>query len=403
MGEWQNTKTKSENKPGDKPVNKPVNKPDHSTSEKSPDLSPDELAAQQTLESFRPKTKADLTDMALAHKAGILAQAFQGRLPTSLELKNITEELGIELATALFLRTLQDSKIHGPFARQVRAFDFRGWDAVTARAAKIEVAVVASNLFQSGRKWGEHVDDWRTWARDLGFTTDVIETDPRCSVAANARMIFEYLARSPNRRRIIVTYGQGTSEFRYMLHRRVQRDDNDPLPEEVRKICGWINVCGAFAGSSSSRFFQESRVRRLIARLRFKVAGRNPIALAETSSQFPLWRRPLPLIPGIEIASIVGMAYRHRVSASLAPTFNELAKSGPNDGAVSVVEASAHPWSIVAVPGLSNWAENGILEPAFKRTLAVIGQRIMEEYHDSEDQLSSIQSLRLTDLEHKRK
>jgi hypothetical protein len=352
------------------------------------DLSSDEHSAQQALDSFRPKTKADLTDMALAHKAGIIAQAFRGRLPTSLELKNITEELGIELATAVFLRTLQDSKIHGSFTRQVRAFDFRGWDAITARAAKIEVAVVASNLFQSGRRWGEHVEDWRTWARDLGFTTDVVETDPRCSVAANARVIFEYLGRNPNRRRILVTYGQGSAEFRYMLHRRVQRDENDPLPEEVRKLCGWINVCGAFAGASSSRYFQESRVRRLIARLRFKVAGRNPIALAETSSQFPLWRRSLPLIPGIEIASIVGVAYRHRVPVSLVPTFIELAKSGPNDGAVSVVEASAHPGSIIAVPGLSNWAENSILEPAFKRTLAVIGQRIMEEHHDTDDQLS---------------
>lgn len=347
---------------------------------KSPDLkleTADDRAAADTLAAFRARAKSDLTEMDLAHKASILAQAFQGRLPTTNELNNITEELGLELATAVFLRTLQDSKMHGGFARTVRSFDFRGWDAVTARAAKVEVAVIASNLFQSGRKWGDHVEDWRMWARDLGFTTDVIETEPRRSVASNARVIFEYLARSPNRRRIIVTYGQGSAEFRYLLHRRVYREERDPIPEEVTQICGWLNVCGAFAGASSSRYFQENRVRRLLARLRMKVAGRNPMTLAETSSLFPLWRKPLPVLPGLDIASIVAVPYRAQIPPSLLSLYCELGKSVPNDGAVSVIEASAHPGSILAVPGLTHRAESHLLEPVFKRTLAVMGRRLV--------------------------
>lgn len=346
-------------------------------SEGSKSEAADENAAVDALAAFRVGGSGDLTEMELAHKASILAQAFQGRLPTTNELKNITEELGLELATAVFSRTLQDSNVHGPFSRAVRTFDFRGWDAVTARAAKVEVAIVASNLFQSGRKWGDHVEDWRMWARDLGFTTDVIETDPRRSVAANARLIFEYLARSPNRRRIVVTYGQGSAEFRYLLHRRVYREAIDPIPEEVSQICGWINICGAFGGASSSRYFQENRVRRLLARLRMKVAGRNPITLAETSSLFPLWRKPLPVLPGLEIASIVGVPYRNQIPVGLFNLYNEIGKTVPNDGAVSVIEACAHPGAIVAVPGLTHRAENVQLEPVFKRTLAVVGRRLV--------------------------
>jgi hypothetical protein len=337
---------------------------------------PESASDTDPLAAFRPSSESDLTEMALAHKAAQLAPAFCGRIPTAVELTNITEELGVEIASALYLRTLQDSLVHGPFWRHVRTFDFRQWNKTQARESKIEVVIVASNLFQSGRAWGDHVEEWRSWARDLGFTTDVIETDPRRSVASNARVIFEYLARSPNRRRIIVTYGQGSAEFRYLLHRRVNRDEHDPLPEEVAQICGWINVCGAFAGASSSRYFQESRVRRLLSRLRMKVAGRNPITLAETTSVFPLWRKPLPVIPGIQVVSILGLPQRSQIPVSLLPTFNELAGKCPNDGAVTVCEAAAHLGQVVAIPGMSHRADSFYLEPIFRRTLAVVGETL---------------------------
>lgn len=346
--------------------------PEASTEARAESIERTRLATE--VESLRPKSKADLTEMALAHKAGLLTEAFRGRLPTSSELRNLTEELGVELATAVYLRTLSDSNIHGPFARRVRSFDFAGWDQLSVRAAKVEVVVVASNLFQSGRKWADHVEDWRMWARDLGFTTDVIETDPRRSIAANARVIFEHLARSPNRKRVIVTYGQGGAEFRYLLHRRINRTVEEPLPEELAEVRAWINVCGAFAGASTSRYFQENRVRRLLARLRMKVAGRNPIVLAESSSLFPLWRRPLPVPPGMSITSIVGVPYRPQVPVSMSLLYEELAKTTPNDGVVTVVEAAAHPGWIIPVQGMSHRADNSRLEPVFKRVLAVLAE-----------------------------
>ncbi len=331
-------------------------------------------SSAELLKSFRPTSPADLTEAALAHKASYLATAFQGRLPLASELRNVTEELGVELATALFLRTVHDSTTHGPFGKRVRAFDFAGWNSKLARAAQIEVCFVASNLFQSGRKWGDHCEDWRAWARDLGFSTDVIETDPRRSIASNARVIFDYLAETPSRKRIVVTYGQGSAEFRYMLHRRVERDELIPVPDEVAQVRGWINVCGAFAGAGSSRYFQENRLRRLLSRLRMKVAGRNPVVLAETSPNFPLWRKPLPDLPSLFTASIVGVPYRAQIPAANQSLYTELARSFPNDGAVTVLDAIAHPGNLLTVPGLAHHAPNSMLEPIFKRMLAVVAQ-----------------------------
>lgn len=339
-------------------------------------INADSVRLEADLEALRPKSKSDLTELALAHKAGMLAGPFRGRIPSAIELRNITEELGVELATAVYIRTLHDSNFHGPFIRSVRAFDFKGWDQASARAAKIEVVVIASNSFEAGRPWGEHVDEWRSWARDLGFTTDVIETDQRRSVAANARVIFEYLARRPNRERIIVSYGQGSAEFRYLLHRRVNRDPKEPIPEEIEQVRAWMSVCGAGAGSSASTYCQDHRIRRLLARLRMKVAGRNPITLAETSTNFPLWRIPIPTPPKFAIASVVAVPYRQHIPPAMLGLFNELSKSSPNDGVVGVAEASLPSGWIIPVLGMNHRADGLILEPVFKRTLAALVESV---------------------------
>jgi hypothetical protein len=154
----------------------------------------------------------------------------------------------------------------------------------------------------------------------------------------------------------------------------VNRDPRDMLPEEVAGIRAWVNVCGSFAGATTSRISQENRLKRLLLRLRMKVAGRNPITLAETSSLFPLWRRPLPMPPGLLITSLIGVPYRPQipVGTGLNLSYDELAKTSPNDGVVTVLEAAAHPGYLVPIPGMSHRAEDRLLEPFFKRLLGVI-------------------------------
>lgn len=323
-----------------------------------------------SIEDFRPQAETDFSEVALARKAELLLKAFNGRLPTTAELINITEELGVELGTAVFLRSLQESNTHGAFLRKLRAFSLDGLDR--SICGDFEVAIVASNLFQSGRRWGDHAATWRSWARELEFKTEVIETDPRRSVAANARVIFEHLARSPERPRFVVTYGQGSAEMRYLLHRRVNRDPVEPLPEELENVRGWISICGAFGGASSSRLLQENRLQRLLVRLRMKVAGRNPITLAETTPTFPLWRKPLPVPKGMAIVSVVGAPQRWQVSRGLRLSYDAIAAHCPNDGLVNVLEASAYPGLLVPVAGMEHRASDAALEPVFKRILAVM-------------------------------
>mgnify|MGYP001251206408 CR=1 FL=1 len=332
---------------------------------------------RESIEAFRPREKADFSEVALARKAEQVLEAFDGRQPTRSELLNITEELGVELGTAVYLRSLQESGTHGALIRKLRSFDLSRWQK--ARAGGIEIAIVASNFVQSGRRWGSHADTWRAWARELGFKTDVVETDPRLSVAANAHLIAEYLRQAPNTPRLIVSYGQGSAEMRYVLQRCVSRNHGESVPFELENVLGWISVCGACGGSALSRMANESFWLGAWLRLRMWLAGRNAVTLKETEPGFPLWQKPMPVPKGMAVISVVGVPYRWQVSRFLRVPYEWIGAQWPNDGVVSVYEASAYPGLIVPLGGLDHRAKDTVLEPVLKRLFAVLAVENFEK------------------------
>jgi len=315
-----------------------------------------------------------LSEMGLLYRAIPIVEAFGGRLPLRSELRELTREMGVEFATAVFHRAVLTSELYGPFARDTRAFDLSDRALIARLAAGFEVTIVASQLYPCcGRAWGDHVEEWRAWARDLGFTTDVIATRPRASVAANARLISDHLSETRHPHRILVTYGQGTSEFRFLLAKKLRRD-----PEVVRHgerelntVRAWISVCGSFGGALSSDRLLKGFFNRRMNRLEMRLRGRNPLTLEETSTESPLWKGSLSVPRQMLVASLVGLPLLSQIPAGLITSYKELARREPNDGAVAALDAVAHPGLVVPVPGLSQRAESHVLEPIFRRLLAM--------------------------------
>jgi hypothetical protein len=331
----------------------------------------------ETPADYRPSSYGDLTEVGLAFKATPLAEVFKGRLPTAAELRNMNEEFGVELATAIFLKTLEMSRLHGEFERRMRALDPKDAADRLHEANSVEVLVVASNLYQSGRQWGDHVDSWRAWARESGFQTEVIETDPRATIDGNARLIRDHLANRPHPCRILVTYGQGTSEFRYFLQRRSSEEGMAKArATELAGLRGWVNVCGSFSGASSSRSLQQGGLRRLATAVAMRWAGRNPQVLEETSPGYLMWKRPAPIPDELVVTSVIGLPLRSQIPRGLHVLYSRLAKKFPNDGVVSVVEAMAQRGFVVAVPGMSHRAEDAKLKPVLQRTLLLMANSV---------------------------
>ncbi len=333
--------------------------------------------------SFRAKSDADLTEVGLIRRATPLADAFQGRLPFMRELADINEHFGVEVAQTTFNLALSRLPAYGEFIKRVRSYDLQDWSPVAVGAKQYEVTFVASTLPVKGAEGFSQFERWQTWARSMGFTTDIILTDPDGSLRDNAQRISTYLVSNPHPRRILITHGPGATEFRTLLSTRFGlRGENNQAAwgqdlGELVSVRIWINIAGAYNGSSYAKLQNSSQLQQLLLRISnywgFKGAAARARIWTQLDSRLPVWRVP-PVFPlGLQVFNIIGSPLRTNMPVGLMASHDELGRQiGPNDGAVGVFESIAHPGLILPVQGMSHRAEDLKLEPVLKRLLALV-------------------------------
>jgi hypothetical protein len=313
--------------------------------------------------------------MGLRTRATPLMHAFKERLPFPHEMNDIQEHLGVEIATTVFTMALESVQPYAPFIRKVRATSLVTTAEFKAKAKNFEVMIVASNAYQSGRAWGDHVETWIAWARALGFTTDWVPTDSKASVSENARILSRYLINHPHPNRIIVTYGQGASELRtLMLNRLGERGRTESESRKAPEFEGlrlWLNVCGGFGGIAANEGMLRTTMSRLRAVIGMKLRRRNSIVLEETRPSAPNMRR-LPVFPeDMGVINVIGLPLRSQLPIGFHRLYHDISKLGPTDGVLSLYQMIAHPGLIMPVPAMAHSVPDFKLEPVFKRCLSV--------------------------------
>lgn len=351
------------------------------------------------LELHKIKNDADLTEMGLRVRAAPLAEAFKDRLPLPKELKDITENFGVEIAQATFTTVVEKLPSYAPFLKRVRAFDSRRFSEARLRevAATYEVTIVASQLPLTGRKWADHVHEWAGWARAVGFKTDFIQTKPSNDIWQNAALISSYLLSNPHPRRILITLGQGSAEFRSLLTRRLGVRGSVAAPAqdqagELDSIRLWINIAGAYAGSGITRFWKRTFLSKILMEAELLLAGRNRTVVNQIDSRLSAFRAQPNFPNGMQVINIVGLPFRPQLPASMVVSHHSLSKSLPNDGMTEVYNSIAHPGMIVPIEGMTARAESLKLEPILKRVLAVFAEEMSRASASSSN--STLDSIR---------
>ncbi|MEK7358655.1 MAG: hypothetical protein AAB250_19580, partial [Bdellovibrionota bacterium] len=231
----------------------------------------------------------------------------------------------------------------------------------------------ASNTYQSGRKWGDHVDTWMTWARSMGLTTDWVPTDSVASVSDNARILSRYLINNPHPNRIIVTYGQGASELRSLFLNRLG-ERGRPIERPAEEFNGfrlWLNVCGSYGGTASNEDLLRTTFARARTAIGMRLARRNPIVLEETRVSAASMKR-IPAFPeDMGVINVIGLPLRSQLPMGLNRAYYDLSKKGPTDGVLSLYQMIAHPGLIVPIPAMAHTAPDFKLEPVYKRILSL--------------------------------
>lgn len=333
-------------------------------------LEPESNSNEPQLPRF--EDASDRTALNLAHKAGMIVEAFPDRIPNARELEDMTRAFGLDLVTMALVKIIAGVSPNKYFFERVdrvyRDIQLGLFEpAPMKQEDRAELCIIESvDPLVSGANWGGHVEQWRSWGRKAGLTTDVIQTSKKNSLLANAEIIRRELALQPHDRRIIATVGQGGAEFRLLLEQLLKT-----APHELHGIQMWVNVAGLVRGGSGVRLKRQGWWDRKALEISSLMRGW-PASISRQLSNTNPRLAPEPSLQGLPFVcvSMVGLPTVGDVPTGLKGSYLKMASRGPNDGLATFHESLLRPGYIVPVPGMSHRAEPQRLGPWFQAVLA---------------------------------
>lgn len=330
-------------------------------------------AAASALDPAMPTPLSEASDIQvlnLAHKATQIIEAFPDRHPNPRELEEITRVFGLDLATVALVKILSQISPNRFFLERVdQAYrDLKSKDYTVQRTelGKLtpELCVIESHdPFAPGSAWGKHVEQWRAWARECGYTTEVIRTKPGNHPLENADLIRKQLSEMPHDNRIVATLGQGGAEFRILVEKLLKS-----APHELHGIQMWLNVAGLVRGASGPQ--APNKIDKKINGFGYRLRGW-PSDIAGYLSSANARLAIEPDFSGLTFVcvSMVGLPNILSAPVGIKGAFQSLGINGPNDGVAMFHESIVRPGYIVPVSGMSHRAESERLGPWLKSVL----------------------------------
>lgn len=348
------------------------------------EMTPDRISSQTQLDPVKPNSSAtpepempaalaensDLQVLNLAHKATQIIEAFPDRYPNPRELEEMTRVFGLDLVTVALVKILSQISPNRFFLdrvdesfRRLKAKDFQPPKTELGKMAPELCVIESQDPFAPGTVWGGHVDLWRSWARQCGYTTELIRTKKGNHPLENADLIRRQLAEMPHDNRVIATLGQGGAEFRIVTEMLLRSS-----PHELHGIKMWLNVAGLIRGASGPQ--QQNLIDEKITALGYRLSGYPSNASKYLAHSNPRLQ-PEPDFNGMSFVcvSMVGLPNIVTAPLGLKGSFQKLGLKGPNDGVALFHESIVRPGYVVPVNGMSHRAEADRLGPWLKSVL----------------------------------
>ncbi len=242
---------------------------------------------------------------------------------TAARLRQVAEREGLDFATALLYDRLRRSPEHGPFMRRVQSAPA---EAPTPGDGPATLVLVPGACYAEYPHTGADGRRLRAVAERWGWRVEVIPVASFGRLAANARVITDWLARREDRV-VLVSLSKGGADVKTAL----------ALPgatHAFRNVAAWVSLSGTLFGTPLAGWFARHPVGRVLARLVGWYHGYEFAVLHELDHGpgTPL-DGPLFLPPGLEVLHVVGLPLAAHLSSRLARrTHRRLAALGPSDG-----------------------------------------------------------------------
>ena len=238
-------------------------------------------------------------------------------------LQEITQQEGIDFATALLYTRLRESPENGAVIQDVeqRVNLVKG----QKQQAGVKVLIVPGGFHEEDSDSRECLQIVHGEVTRLGFESEIIPTASFGAIADNAQVIQSSLRASCDNPTLLVALSKGTAEVKWAL-----RD----APELFQNVVGWINVSGLLYGSEWVSWVLNRRLSRLGARFWCWRKGYPFSTLQQLRQGHELLLDFEVSIPeNIKVMHIVGFPLDgHLCHRYTQLSFRRLSQRGPNDG-----------------------------------------------------------------------
>jgi hypothetical protein len=267
---------------------------------------------------------------------------------TAETLRQISQQEGIDFATALLFDRFQESPRHAEFIQRINTL--RNHPSLLKIAIDAKVVVVPGALYAERPDLGGGGRLVQEVVARLGWSYDFIPLASTGSIAENAQRIRKWLAQHSGEKIILVSLSKGGADLKMAL-------DAPDAPTLFRDVVAWVNVCGPLNGSRMANWVLANRLRTYFFRAQFWLQKRDFKFITDLRYDLsaPLDFRPCPP-PAMKILNLVGFPLRRHMTSPFSRFCHRtLSAYGPNDGTILLSDLCAWPGEIYPAWGMDHY------------------------------------------------
>lgn len=294
-------------------------------------------------ERRRPARPVD--EVRLRHEAARAFPEVDYAALTKDALARISQDRGVDFATALFYDRVRRSPEHGAFLAALEALT-PDIEVLPRLSGKV---LVAPGLFHDrAAETGGDGALVRRIASGFGLATGVIPVPGDGSLATNAAVIRRALDAEPDGSVILVSLSKGGADVRVALA------EGGPT---LRKVRAWLQICGLVRGTPLLDAFvhappwERALLRGLLAPRRI------PARLIRDMAHAPQTLAALPAATpaGVLVINLLACPLACHLSRTLRARHAWMAPLGPNDGYSLLRDAILEPGLVLPVWGADHF------------------------------------------------
>lgn len=327
------------------------------------------LGSGYMVENLCEDEKEYLDQAAAFHPEWGLADLSHERLQ-----KIVKETKDVDQAAALFFHRAVNDPRNRVFLKDLERLEGRV-NEPPAPGRNRTLLAVAPGMFYADNH--DEIDttgsSLRSVAKSLGFSEDVIPTEPTGTVDGNGEIICKYIEkvdRDRNADRILLaSASKGSADIRMAM----KQCGHEPY---FRRVSGWMSMGGILHGSHLVDGVLNDRFSRWRARFYFWVRGYNWEGLRSLrhSADGPL-AADVAIPAHVTMVNIIGVPLFRHVTQRARPFYLFLVPQGPSDGIVLLADAYVPGALVYASFRNDHYFQWPIPEPRIKAFLLYMAER----------------------------